>query len=65
MKPVLWIGSSKGDIRKFLKKVKETFGEALMYAQYGEKHHKTKIFKHQGGSSVIEVFEDDSRVRLG
>jgi phage-related protein len=48
VKPVLWVASSKDDLRKFSKKVRETFGEALMYAQCGEKHHKTKILKHQG-----------------
>ena len=61
MKPVLWVASSKKDLGVFPKKIKETFGEALMYAQQGEKHHKTKIFKHQGNGSVLEVVEDDSR----
>ena len=61
MKPVLWIASSKDDLKKFSKKIKETFGEALMYAQCGEKHHKAKILKHQGNGGVLEVIEDDSR----
>lgn len=61
MKPVLWIASTKDDISKFSKKIKETFGEALMYAQCGEKHHKAKIFKHQGSGGVLEVIEDDCR----
>lgn len=30
-----------------------------MYAQCGEKHHKTKVLKHQGSSGVLEVIEDD------
>jgi phage-related protein len=38
--------------------VKTTFGEALMYAQCGEKHHKTKPLKHFGSSGVLEVLED-------
>ena len=61
MKPVLWVASSKDDLRKFSKKVRETFGEALMYAQCGEKHHKTKILKHQGSGGILEVVEDDSK----
>lgn len=61
MKPVLWVASSKDDLRKFSKKVRETFGEALMYAQCGEKHHKTKILKHQGSGGVLEAVEDDSK----
>ena len=61
MKPVLWVGSSKNDLRKFSKKVRETFGEALMYAQCGEKYHKTKILKHQGSGGILEVVEDDSK----
>lgn len=60
MKPVPWIASSKNGISKFSKKVKEAFGEALMYAQCGEKHHKTKILKHQGSGGVLGVIEDDS-----
>ena len=60
MKQVLWVSSSKDNLRAFPKKVRETFGEALMYAQCGEKHHKTKIFKHHGGG-ILEVVEDDSR----
>jgi len=61
LKPVLWIASSKNDIQEFPKKIKETFGEALMYAQCGERHHKTKILKHKGCGGVLEVIEDDSR----
>jgi len=60
LKHVIWIGSTKKDLKSFAKKVRETFGEALMYAQCGEKHHKTKVFKHQGGSGVLEVVEETS-----
>lgn len=59
MKSVIWIASSKKDLKTFSKKVKETFGEALMFAQCGERHHKTKVLKHQGSSGVLEVIEDD------
>jgi phage-related protein len=58
LKPVIWVSSSKKDLRKFPKKVKETFGEAIMYAQCGEKHSKAKIYKHQGSGSILEVVED-------
>ncbi len=40
--------------------MKETFGEAIMYAQCGEKHSKAKIYKHQGSGGILEVMEDDS-----
>ena len=58
LKPVIWIASSKKDINSFSNDVKETFGEALMYAQCGEKHPKTKILRHQGSGSILEVVED-------
>lgn len=61
MKPVLWIASSKDDLKKFSKKIRVTFGEALMYAQCGERHHKTKILRHQGSGGILEVVEDDSK----
>jgi phage-related protein len=54
----LCIAFSKKDINSFSKDVKETSGEALMYAQCGEKHPKTKILRHQGGGSILEVVED-------
>lgn len=60
LKPTIWVSSSKKDLRKFPKKVKETFGEAIMYAQCGEKHPKAKIYKHQGSGGILEVVEDDT-----
>lgn len=60
MKHVIWIGSSKKDLREQPKKVKTTFGQALMYAQCGEKHENTKILKGIGSGKILQVFEDTS-----
>lgn len=60
VKSTIWIASSKKDLKKFPKKIRETFGEAIMYAQCGEKHPKAKIYKHQGSGSILEVVENDT-----
>lgn len=60
MKGIIWIGSSKKDITAFPKRVRKTFGEALMFAQCGEKHKNAKILKYIRGGSVLEIIEDAS-----
>lgn len=49
LKTVKWIGSSKNDLSKFPKSVKETIGFALYQAQKGEGNFNTKPLKHLGG----------------
>lgn len=58
MKQVIWIGSSKKDVTAFPKRVKQTIGEALMFAQCGEKHPNAKPFKHLKGGGVWEIVEE-------
>lgn len=58
-KPVFWIGSSRKDVRKFPRKVRQTFGQALFDAQTGGKHPDVKPLKGFGGAGVLEVVEDD------
>lgn len=58
-KPVFWIASSRKDLKKFPKGVRQTFGQALFDAQTGVKHPNAKPLKGFHGSGVLEVVEDD------
>jgi phage-related protein len=58
-KPVFWVASSRRDLRKFPKRVRSTFGQALYDAQTGGKHPDAKPLKGFGGAGVLEVVEDD------
>lgn len=57
-KPLLWIVSSKRDLKKFPKPVQANLGRALQVAQWGSKSDDAKPLKGFGGASVLEVVED-------
>jgi phage-related protein len=58
-KPVFWVASSKKDLKKFPRGVRQTFGQALFDAQTGDKHPDAKPLKGFKGAGVLEVVEDD------
>src|SRR6478736_1980418 len=58
-KPAFWVASSRRDLRKFPKAVRQTFGQALFDAQTGGKHPAAKPLKGFKGAGVLEVVEDD------
>jgi len=58
-KPVFWIASSRKDLKKFPKGVRQTVGQALFDAQTGGKHPDAKPLKGFHGAGVLEVVEDD------
>src|SRR3982750_1461349 len=58
-KPVFWVASSRKDLRKFPKEVRQTVGQALFDAQTGSKHPDAKPLKGFGGAGVLEIVEDD------
>jgi phage-related protein len=60
-KPLVWVGSSRRDLKRFPKAVRIVFGQALFDAQQGLKHPNAKPLKGFGGAGVLEVVEDDSR----
>ncbi len=53
MKEIVWIGSSREDLRTFPDMVKGEIGYALYRAQEGKKHHKAKPLK--GFNGVLEI----------
>lgn len=57
-KPVVWMGSSKGDLKEFPDDVQDEFGHALWVAQQGDKYVSAKPLKGFGGASVLEIVED-------
>ena len=58
LRPVVWIGSSKRDLRAFPGEVKDSLGFALYVAQQGGKHLDAKPLRGFGGAGVLEIVED-------
>ena len=59
-KPLIWMGSSKKDLRALPADVVDVFGYALYVAQTGKRHDNTKVLKGFGGASVLEVIESQA-----
>jgi phage-related protein len=58
LKPVIWVGSSREDLREFPEPVQDHIGYALYVAQRGGKHRDTKTLTGIGGAGVVEVVKD-------
>lgn len=58
-KELVWIASSRRDMRELPKPVQRTFGVALWAAQTGQTPPIAKPLKGFGGAGVIELIEDD------
>jgi phage-related protein len=58
LKPVIWVGSSREDLREFPEPVRDHVGYALYVAQRGGKHRDTKTLAGFGGAGVAEVVKD-------
>jgi phage-related protein len=58
LKPVIWVGSSRKDLRAFPEPVQDHMGYALYVAQRGGKHRNTKTLSGFGGAGVVEVVKD-------
>jgi phage-related protein len=58
-KSLVWVASSRRDIRALPKMVQRTFGIALFAAQKGEMPPIAKPLKGFGGAGVLELIEDD------
>jgi phage-related protein len=55
IRPLVWMGSSRNDIRAFPQAVRREVGKALFAAQAGETDPAAKPLKGFGGGSVLEV----------
>jgi phage-related protein len=58
LKPVVWVRSSKEDLKRFPESAQSHIGFALQMAQRGGKHSDAKPMRGFGGASVIEIVED-------
>ena len=58
LKPVIWVGSSRKDLRAFPEPVHDHIGYAVYVAQCGGKHRDTKTLSGFGGAGVVEVVKD-------
>jgi len=58
VKPLIWIGSSREDLKTFPEEVRLMMGYALYLAQTGGKHPDAKPLKGFGGAGVLEVVDD-------
>jgi len=54
-RPVIWVGSSRKDLREFPRQVRGEIGQALYAAQQGESDPAAKPLKGFGGRSVVEI----------
>jgi phage-related protein len=58
LKRVVWVGSSRKDLRAMPEGVQDRVGYALYMAQRGGKHQDAKPLKGYGGAGVLEVVTD-------
>ena len=58
IKPVIWVGTSRKDLREFPTPVQDHMGYALYIAQLGGKHRDAKALTGFGGAGVVEVVSD-------
>ena len=58
LKPVVWVGSSRKDLRALPELVQDHFGYALYVAQRGGKHQDANTLKGYGGGGVLEIVRD-------
>ena len=58
LKPVVWVGSSRKDLRRFPDPIQREVGYAIYVAQRGGKHRDAKVLTGFGGAGVLEVVED-------
>jgi phage-related protein len=64
LKPVVWVGSSRKDLRPFPGPVREHLGYALYVAQRGGKHRDAKTLAGFGGAGVLEIVKNYRETRF-
>jgi phage-related protein len=57
-RPLVFVGSSQDDLRRFPKDVKDVVGYALWLAQTGDKHPDAKPLRGFGGAGVLEIVDE-------
>ena len=57
-KGVVWVGSSKENLKAFPEPVQKGVGYGLWFAQIGSKHPHAKGLRGFGSAGVVEIIED-------
>jgi phage-related protein len=57
-RPVIWVGSSRRNLRGFPREVRREIGQALFTAQQGETDPSAKPLRGFGGGAVLEIVAD-------
>lgn len=57
VKPIVWMGSSREELKGFPEQVRRDIGQALCTAQQGETDPAAKPLKGFGGSKVMEIVD--------
>lgn len=57
-RPLIFLGSSRANLREFPEDVRYEVGGALQTAQEGGKHVSAKPLRGFGGATVLEIVED-------
>ena len=57
-KPVVWLGNSLDELRKFPSEVQNEMGYALYQAQINQKHPNTKPLKGFKGAGILEIVDN-------
>jgi phage-related protein len=58
IKSIVWIGSSRRDLKAFPAEVRDVMGYALYQAQMGSKSPSAKPLAGFGGAGVLEIVEN-------
>ena len=58
IKSIVWMGSSRRDLKAFPAEVKDVMGYALYQSQVGRKAPTAKPLAGFGGARVLEIVED-------
>ena len=59
-KELVWIASSRRDLKRLPEALQKIFGVALDAVQLGKTPPIAKVLKGHGGAGVLELIEDDS-----
>ena len=60
LKSVMWVGSSRHDLRQFPERVRDHVGYALYVAQRGGRPRGARILQGFGGAGVLEIIREFS-----
>jgi phage-related protein len=65
IKSIVWIGSSRKDLKSFPAEVKDVMGYGLYQAQIGSKAVSAKPLRGFGSADILEIVEDHQAIPTG